>query len=69
MDFGLSAAERAFADEVRGFLRAHPRETFPEDGTGRGYGSGPDSHASHRPRRQPGWPRGRGKAGGGGPEP
>ena len=40
MDFGLSAAEQAFADEVRAFLRAHPPETFPEDGTDAGYGSG-----------------------------
>ena len=33
MDFGLSDAEQAFAGEVRAFLRAHPADTFPEDGT------------------------------------
>ncbi len=55
MDFGLSADERAFADEVRGFLRAHPPETFPEDGTDAGYGSGPHSHAFTRALGERGW--------------
>ncbi len=45
MDFGLSGPEQAFADEVRAFLHAHPPETFPEDGTDAGYGSGAHSRA------------------------
>ena len=40
MDFGYSASEQAFAEEVRAFLRAHPPDTFPPDGTDAGYGSG-----------------------------
>ena len=55
MDFGLSADERAFADEVRDVLRAHPPETFPEDGTDAGYGSGPHSHAFTRLLGERGW--------------
>ena len=43
MDFGHSAAEQIFADEVRAFLRAHPPDTFPPDGTDAGYGSGAHS--------------------------
>src|SRR5260370_21808755 len=43
MDFGLSGPEQAFADEVRAFLRAHPPDTFPPDGTDAGYGSGAHS--------------------------
>ena len=49
MDFGLTAEEQAFAAEVRAFLRARPPESFPEDGTDAGYGSGPHSHAFMRP--------------------
>ena len=45
MDFGRSADEQAFADEVRAFLRAHPPATFPADGTDAGYGSGAHSRA------------------------
>src|SRR6202035_5251958 len=45
MDFGYSAAEQAFAAEVRAFLRAHPPEAFPPDGTDAGYGSGAHSRA------------------------
>jgi len=48
MDFGFSPAEQAFAEEVRDFLRAHPPETFPEDGTDAGYGSGAHSSAFTR---------------------
>jgi hypothetical protein len=29
MDFGLSPAEQAFAEEVRAFLRAHPQYRTP----------------------------------------
>ena len=46
MDFGLSGPEQAFAEEVRAFLHAHPPETFPEDGTDAGYGSGGHSRPS-----------------------
>ncbi|MFI5328591.1 MAG: acyl-CoA dehydrogenase family protein [Candidatus Rokuibacteriota bacterium] len=55
MDFGLSGPEQAFADEVRAFLRAHPPETFPEDGTDAGYGSGAHSSAFTRALGERGW--------------
>lgn len=55
MDFGLSGAEQAFADEVRAFLQAHPPETFFEDGTDAGYGSGAHSHAFTRALGERGW--------------
>jgi alkylation response protein AidB-like acyl-CoA dehydrogenase len=55
MDFGLSGPEQAFADEVRAFLQAHPPETFPEDGTDAGYGSGAHSHAFTRALGERGW--------------
>ena len=55
MDFGLSDAEQAFADEVRAFLRAHPVDTFPEDGTDAGYGSGAHSRAFSRALGERGW--------------
>jgi NAD(P)-dependent dehydrogenase (short-subunit alcohol dehydrogenase family) len=37
MIFEFSPAEQAFAEEVRGFLRAHPPEIFAVDGMGAGY--------------------------------
>jgi hypothetical protein len=43
MDFARTAEEEAFAGEVRGFLRAHPPESFPLDGMDAGYGSGAHS--------------------------
>src|SRR5262249_47268949 len=43
MDFARSDDERAFAEEVRGFLRAHPPERFALDGMDAGYGSGAHS--------------------------
>jgi alkylation response protein AidB-like acyl-CoA dehydrogenase len=55
MDFGRSGPEQAFADEVRAFLRAFPPETFPEDGTDAGYGSGAHSHAFTRALGERGW--------------
>ena len=55
MDFGLSGPEQAFADEVRAFLQAHPPETFLEDGTDAGYGSGAHSHAFTRALGERGW--------------
>jgi alkylation response protein AidB-like acyl-CoA dehydrogenase len=55
MDFGRSAPEQAFADEVRAFLRTHPPERFPEDGTDAGYGSGAHSHAFTRALGERGW--------------
>src|SRR6266852_8661216 len=55
MDFGLSGPEQAFADEVRAFLQAHPPETFLEDGTDAGYGSGAHSHAFTRVLGERGW--------------
>ncbi|PWU25314.1 MAG: hypothetical protein C5B48_01920 [Candidatus Rokuibacteriota bacterium] len=48
MDFSFTTEERAFAEEVRAFLRDHPPETFPEDGMDAGYGSGPHSRAFMR---------------------
>ncbi len=45
MEFGFTAEEQAFAEEVRAFLRAHPPQSFPEDGMDAGYGSGPHSRA------------------------
>jgi alkylation response protein AidB-like acyl-CoA dehydrogenase len=55
MDFGFSGPEQAFADEVRAFLKAHPPETFLEDGTDAGYGSGAHSHAFTRALGERGW--------------
>src|SRR4026209_1087013 len=55
MDFGRSADEQAFADEVRAFLRAHPPATFPADGTDAGYGSGAHSRAFLGALGERGW--------------
>ena len=55
MDFGLSGPEQAFADEVRAFLHAHPPNTFQEDGTDAGYGSGAHSRAFTRALGERGW--------------
>jgi len=55
MDFGWSADEQAFAEEVRGFLRAHPPAEFAHDGMDAGYGSGPHSRACLRALAQQGW--------------
>lgn len=55
MHFEFSPAERAFAEEVRGFLRAHPPETFPIDGMDAGYGSGAHSRPFLRALADQGW--------------
>jgi hypothetical protein len=55
MNFGFTAEQEAFAAEVRTFLRAHPPESFPEDGMDAGYGSGPHSRAFLRALGARGW--------------
>ncbi len=55
MEFGFTAEEQAFAEEVRAFLRAHPVESFPEDGMDAGYGSGPHSRAFLQALASRGW--------------
>jgi 3-oxocholest-4-en-26-oyl-CoA dehydrogenase alpha subunit len=55
MDFGYSATEQAFAEEVRAFLRAHPPDTFPPDGTDAGYGSGAHSRPFTAALGERGW--------------
>lgn len=45
MEFGFSAEEEAFRQDVRQFLQDHPPENYPEDGMDAGYGSGAHSHA------------------------
>lgn len=55
MDFGRSPDETAFADEIRAFLRGHPPDTFPPDGTDAGYGSGAHSRAFTRALGERGW--------------
>ena len=55
MNFEFSPAEQAFAEEVRGFLRAHPPETFPVDGMDAGYGSGAHSRPFLRALADRGW--------------
>jgi alkylation response protein AidB-like acyl-CoA dehydrogenase len=55
VDFGLTGPEQAFADEVRAFIRAHPPEGFPVEGTDAGYGSGAHSRAFTRALGERGW--------------
>jgi 3-oxocholest-4-en-26-oyl-CoA dehydrogenase alpha subunit len=55
MDFAFTAAEVAFAEEVRGFLAANPVERFPLDGMDAGYGSGAHSRAFMRALADRGW--------------
>src|SRR5256714_8561727 len=45
MEFGFSAAEQTFAEDVRRFLRDPPLDRFPPDGMDAGYGSGAHSRA------------------------
>src|SRR5262252_3760326 len=55
MDFEFSPDEQAFAEEVRGFLRAHPPDRFPVDGMDAGYGSGAHSRAFLGALAERGW--------------
>ncbi|HTY76807.1 MAG TPA: acyl-CoA dehydrogenase family protein [Candidatus Bathyarchaeia archaeon] len=55
MDFQFSPDEQAFAEEVRGFLRAHPPEGFAIDGMDAGYGSGAHSRDFLRALADRGW--------------
>jgi alkylation response protein AidB-like acyl-CoA dehydrogenase len=55
MDWGESADERAFAAEVRRFLRERPPSGFPVDGVDAGYGSGAHSRAFMRALGERGW--------------
>src|SRR5258705_11760710 len=55
MDFDFNDAERAFAEAVRGFLRANPPETFAIDGMDAGYGSGANSRAFLKALGAQGW--------------
>jgi alkylation response protein AidB-like acyl-CoA dehydrogenase len=57
MDWGDSEDERAFAAEVRQFLREQPPASFPEDGVDAGYGSGANSRAFMRALGERGWLR------------
>ena len=55
MEFGFSAAEQAFRQEVRQFLHDHPPAQFPQEGMDAGYGSGAHSHAFLKAMAQQGW--------------
>ncbi len=55
MEFGFTAEEQAFAEEVRHFLGEHPSERFPIDGVDAGYGSGAHSRAFLRALAGRGW--------------
>jgi alkylation response protein AidB-like acyl-CoA dehydrogenase len=55
MEFGFTAEEEAFREEIRQFLHENPPESFPEDGMDAGYGSGAHSHDFLRKIAQQGW--------------
>ena len=55
MNFDFTEAEKAFAEEVRQFIRANPPDTFPIDGMDAGYGSGANSRAFMRALGAQGW--------------
>ena len=55
MNFDFTEAEHAFAQEVRGFLRASPPESFAIDGMDAGYGSGANSRAFMKALAAQGW--------------
>jgi alkylation response protein AidB-like acyl-CoA dehydrogenase len=55
MEFGFTAEEQAFRDEVRRFVAAHPAEEFPLDGMDAGYGSGAHSRAFMKTLGARGW--------------
>ena len=45
MEFGFTAEEQAFREDVRRFVAEHPPDRYPLDGMDAGYGSGAHSHA------------------------
>ena len=55
MDFAFTDDERAFAEEVRRFLREHPLDRFPLEGMDAGYGSGAHSRAFMQALGAQGW--------------
>lgn len=55
MEFGFTAEEQAFREEVRAFVAAHPAERFPLDGMDAGYGSGAHSRAFMAALAERGW--------------
>ena len=55
MEFGFTAEEQAFAEEVRRFLGETPPDSFPIDGVDAGYGSGAHSRAFLRALAGRGW--------------
>ena len=55
MEFEFSAAEQAFAEDVRRFLRDNALDRFPLDGMDAGYGSGAHSRAFMRALAERGW--------------
>jgi alkylation response protein AidB-like acyl-CoA dehydrogenase len=55
MEFGFTADDDAFRQEVRQFLHDNPPESFPEDGMDAGYGSGAYSRAFLRQLAAQGW--------------
>jgi alkylation response protein AidB-like acyl-CoA dehydrogenase len=55
MEFGFTAEEEAFREEVRQFLHQNPPASFPQDGMDAGYGSGAHSHAFLRRLAAQGW--------------
>src|SRR5207253_4518372 len=55
MEFGFSAAEQAFAEDVRRFLCDNALDRFPLDGMDAGYGSGAHSRAFMRALAERGW--------------
>jgi alkylation response protein AidB-like acyl-CoA dehydrogenase len=55
MEFGFTAEEQAFREEVRRFVAEHPAERFPLDGMDAGYGSGAHSRAFMKALAERGW--------------
>jgi len=45
VEFGFTAEEQAFREDVRRFVAEHPPDRYPLDGMDAGYGSGAHSHA------------------------
>ena len=55
MEFGFSAHEGVFRDEIRRFLAVNPPDRFPVDGMDAGYGSGAHSREFMRALGTRGW--------------